>query len=980
MKYGIGQPVRRKEDARLLTGRGRFGDDLRLEGQVYAHVVYADHAHADIVSIDTSAAGAAPGVIAVLTGADAEADGLGGVQPRFMPQDFGWGSGYRTTRPILAARRVRHAGERVAAVVAETAEQAQSAAELIKIAYSDLPAISSIDAAIAPNAPLVHDDSNGNSVWTFSQGDAAAVERAIQAAPYRVKVAVRHPRVAPMPMEPRTAIGVYDTSDGRYTLYSGTQAPHILRFELASWVFKVPETQFRVVSSDVGGAFGLKTTLFAEDAIVLWAARRVGRPVKWTGTRSENLLADDQGRGSQGECEMGLDGDGRILAFRSRMHHDVGAYIAGSGTMPMVHTAKLLTTVYRIPQASSQSTLVFTNAPATTPYRGAGRPEAVFAIEKALDRAARDLGIDRVEIRRINLLRPNELPFKTISGFIYDSGEFQTVLDSCARAADWSGFAERRATSAANGLRRGIGISYYTHDTGNQNERMEIRFDPSGGVTVLGGTANTGMGHETVYAQMTADWLGVPIDSMRVLHGDTDAVSFGRGSYASRSMTVAGSALRIAADRIIEKAKVFAGRLLETDAKDIVFDAGKLKVVGTDKTIDIRDVAKASFKPGMPIDGGVGLEAIGTFAVTQSSFPNGCHICEVEVDPDTGEIRLDRYTIVDDFGRVINPLLATGQILGGVAQGYGAVMKEEMTYASGTGQLNSGSLMDYAMPRAHDFPAIAAAFHEVPCKTNPAGVKGAGEGGTVGSEAAIYSAVVDALGDAAPDLQIPLTAEKVWRAAQGLPARSTAAMPAPVSNVASTASSRLSADAPQAGIAPAAAPAAATTERVAGGLFYNGPIMAAGLLLLASIAVNIANIVARYVFGRALFWADEAMVFLVIWSVCLAGIGVAWKQAHLNMDLLIEALPRAAKSAAYAIVTLTTCALFGSMAWIAATVTMKFFETGQRSVALGLPMSVPHLALLVGFAFSAIAVLARVLIDRRFVPEKTIEDRLKSAI
>ncbi len=969
MKYGIGQPVRRKEDQRLLTGRGRYVDDMRIDGQAYAEVVYADRAHADIVSIDISAASAVPGVLAVLTGMDAVADGLGGVEPRFMPQDFGWGHGYRTSRPILVAKRVRHAGERVVLVVAQTQEQARHAADLVVVRYADLPTVIGIEAALADGAPLVHEEAKDNRVWTFKQGDAAATASALAAAPYRVEVDVRHPRVAPMPMEPRTAIGIYDAAEGRYTLHSGTQAPHILRFELANWIFKVPETSVRVVSPDVGGAFGLKTTLFAEDVMVLWAARRIGRPVKWTGTRAENLAADDQGRGSLGRVELGLDGNGRILAYRVRMFHDVGAYIAGSGTMPMVHTAKLLTSVYRIPHFESQSTLVFTNAPATTPYRGAGRPEAVFAIEKALDKAARELGIDRLEIRRLNLIRPEELPYKTVSGFIYDSGEFQTVLDKCAVAAEWSRFAARREASAAAGRLRGIGVSYYTHDTGNQNERMEIRFDTSGSVTVIGGTANTGMGHETVYAQMTADWLGVPIESVRVIQGDTDTVSFGRGSYASRSMTVAGSALKIASDRIIEKAKVFAGRLLETAPADIEFKEGKLRVVGTDKALDIRDVAKASFRPGMPIDGGIGLEATGTFAVTQSSFPNGCHICEVEIDPATGETRLDRYTIVDDFGRVINPLLAGGQVYGGIAQGFGAVLKEEMVYDPASGQLASGSFMDYAMPRAADLPLLRAAFHEVPCKTNPAGVKGAGEGGTVGAEAAIYSAVIDALaGHDTTGLQIPLTAEKVWRVANGLPARAAGR-----NTAASSAASLVQQHAAPASTATGAARAAAIA-------FHDLPRIAAGLLLLSALAINIANVVGRYGFGHSIYWADEAMVFLVVWSVCLAGIAIAWRGAHLNMDLLLEALPKWPKVALTGLISLVTVAMFTTMAWIAATVVAKFMGTGQRSVAMGLPMVVPHLALLLGFGLAAVAILARHIVEGRIVHERTVEDRLETAI
>ena len=767
MKYGLGQPVTRKEDARLVTGNGRYVDDIRLEGQAHAHIVYSDRAHALVRGIRTDKAKAAPGVLAVLTGKDVAADGLGPIKPRFMPQDlpFGWPAAYRTERPILVADRVRHVGERIAMVIAETREQARDAAELIEIDYADQPAAIGAKAALADGAPLVHPDWKSNRVWTVNFGNREATEAAFATAAHRIKAAVSHPRVAPSPMEPRAAIGTYSPQDDLYTLYTGTQAPHILRSEISSFVLNVSETAVRVVSPDVGGAFGLKTTPFAEDALVLWAAKKIGRPVKWLGSRSDCMMSDDQGRGQTGEIEVAFDAQGMILGLRCRFFHDVGAYIVGAGTMPMVHAAKLCELVYRVPAADIEGTLVFTHTPPTTPYRGAGRPEAVFAMEKCLDKAARLLGIDRIDIRQRNMITPAELPYKTHTGFIYDSGEFSELLARCAGMADWTGFQKRKADSEQRGKLRGLGIAYYTHDTGNLNDRMEIRFDPGGTVTVVSGAANTGMGHETVFAQAAADWLGVPYDTVRVIGSDTQAVAYGRGSYASRSMTVCASALRVAADKVIEKGKAVAARLLEADPSAVDFHAGTFRVGATNKTVSIVDVAKASFRNGMPIDNGIGLEAVGTFAVTQSSFPNGCHICEVEVDPATGETEILRYTVVDDFGRVLNPMLAEGQVLGGIAQGLGAVFLERMAYDEKSGQLLSGSFMDYGLPRAGLLPRIETAFHEVPCKTNPAGVKGAGEGGTVGATSALLSAVNDALqAVGVDDVQLPLTPQTLWQA------------------------------------------------------------------------------------------------------------------------------------------------------------------------------------------------------------------------
>jgi aerobic carbon-monoxide dehydrogenase large subunit len=444
--YGIGQPVTRKEDARFLVGRGRYVDDLQLENQCHLHIVYSDRAHAVLRRVDTLAARKAPGVIAILTGEDCAADGLGGIEPRFLPQDFpfGWPAAFRTCRPILVRDKVRHVGERIAAIVAQTPDQARDAAELIEIEYEDLSPVMEVEAALADGAPLVHDEAGSNRVWTLRLGDPRTAEKAFERAAHRVEVDVRHPRIAPSPMEPRAAVGVYAPEEELFTLYTATQAPHILRNELACFVLHVPESSVRVISNDVGGAFGLKTTPFAEDAVVLWAAKRVGRPVKWRGSRLDCMMSDDQGRGQIGRAEAAFDSEGRFLAVRCRFLHDVGAYIVGAGTMPMVHSAKLVESIYRVPELDVESSLVFTNAPPTTPYRGAGRPEAIFAVERCLDEAAEILGIDRLEIRRRNMLRPEELPYQNHTGFVFDTGEFVEILDRCAEEADWTGFAQRQ--------------------------------------------------------------------------------------------------------------------------------------------------------------------------------------------------------------------------------------------------------------------------------------------------------------------------------------------------------------------------------------------------------------------------------------------------------------------------------------------------------------------------------------------------------
>lgn len=767
MQHGIGQPVTRTEDPRLLTGRGTYVDDITLPNQTYAAIVYSTIPHGNIKSIDTGAAEAAPGVLAVLTGADAEADGLGGFGPAFMPEDVGIPvPGHRTSRPVLAQGKVRHLGERVALVVAETLDQAIDATELVQVDYEGLPAVTTAVEAIKDGAPQVYDEAANNTSFALRMGNGEAVAAAFESAAHTVKVPIFNNRLTANSMEPRGSNASYDRASGETTLYVSTQNPHGVREELAGHIFHEHETNLRVVAKDVGGGFGMKGSVYPEEALVVWATRKVQRPVKWTPSRSESLMSDDQGRDQTVEAELALDAEGKILALRWMALNNVGAYICGACNVPVMFSLRLCQTVYAIPEIDVGTKAVFTNVPPTTPYRGAGRPEAVYIMERLMDTAAHEMGIDPVELRRKNLIASDAMPFTTHTHYVYDSGEFDATMTQCVDASDWDGFEKRRADSEANGRWRGRGLAYYIDDTGIFNDRMEMRFDPSGGLTIVAGTFSHGQGHETTYPQMVSDWLGVDADNIRFIQGDTAAVSFGRGSYASRSMIVGGSALKYAADEIIEKGKKFAAHVMEASPADIEFSDGNFVVAGTDKQMTMTEVAQWAYHPaGLPPELGVGLEGVGGFAATSPSFPNGCHISEVEIDQDTGKVTLDRFVAVDDMGIVMNPLLAHGQIQGGVAQGVGQALMEDLLYDPDSGQLLTGSFLDYCMPRADDLPSMEIEMNEVPCTSNPIGVKGAGEGGTVGATPAVIIAILDALRDkGVTDIPLPATPERIWQA------------------------------------------------------------------------------------------------------------------------------------------------------------------------------------------------------------------------
>jgi carbon-monoxide dehydrogenase large subunit len=764
-KFGLGQPVPRVEDPRFITGRGRYVDDIDLPHQCHGVVVMSPHAHARITRVDTAKAKAADGVLAVLTGADVKADNLGGLAPP-MPEDMGGPKGFRTLLNILAADKVRAVGERVAFVVAETLLQARNAAELIEIEYEPLPAVIGAEDAVKPGAPAVWDEAPNNVAFALMMGNKDATDAAFASAKHVVSLKVNNSRITANSIEPRAALGQYHPDSDSYTLYSTSQNPHGTRSSVAGQVLKIAETKLRVISPDVGGGFGMKHGGYPEDALVVWASRRVGgRPVKWAATRSEALLGDSQGRDQIVTGELALDERGKILGLRVNALHAMGSHIFGAAMVVPLFAIRLSPGVYQIPAVHAVARAVLTNTIPIAPYRGAGRPEATYLIEQLIDRAARVLNIDPIVIRERNFIPAAAMPHKVQTGITYDSGDFKHVMDECLKLADWQGFSKRAAESKKHGMLRGRGLAYFLEEAAVFNDRMVLRFDPSGMLTILAGTHSHGQGHETVYAQMVGEWLGVPFENVRFVQGDTDAVPIGRGTYGSRSMHVGGNALKRAADNIIEKAKPMAAMMLEAASGDIEFKDGSFRIVGTDRALALTNVAKAFYRPAMlPPQFDVGLEASGSFAAEPPNYPNGCHVCEVEIDPETGSVTLARYAAVDDVGKIMNKLLCEGQIHGGVAQGAGQALMEAIVFDN-AGQLVTGSFQDYAMPRAEDFPELVSELTEVPATTNPLGVKGAGEAGATGAPPAIISAILDALKPLGIEhIDMPATASRVWAA------------------------------------------------------------------------------------------------------------------------------------------------------------------------------------------------------------------------
>jgi carbon-monoxide dehydrogenase large subunit len=767
-QYGIGQPVRRVEDRRFLTGHGRYVDDLRLPRQAAAYMLRSPHAHARVRRIDTAAAAAAPGVLAVLTGEDLARNGLGTIPCLSAVQNRDGSPAAAPPRPAIVRDRVRHVGDTVAMVVAESTAAARDAAELVEILYEPLPAAVETAHALDPGQPVVWDMAPGNLAFDWELGDGAAVARAMAGAVHRISLELVNNRVVVNSMEPRGAIGAYDAGEDAYTLWSSTQGSHFLRNLLAESIFRVPENRVRVVTPDVGGGFGMKLFLYPEHILVLWAAKKLGRPVKWMPERADAFITDTQGRDNITRLELALDGELRFLALSVATIANMGAYLSNfAPEIPTASGGPMLSGVYRIPAIHVAVKGVFTHTVPVDAYRGAGRPEAAYALERLIDFAARRLGVAADDLRRRNFIGPETMPYATPLGLTYDSGAFGRNMADALASAHLAGFAARRAEAQARGRRRGLGYAVYIEQSGfPPDEFAELRFDPSGSLTILMGTQSSGQGHHTAYAQLAAERLGLDLDKIRVLQGDTDAIGFGRGTGGSRSLPVGGAALAHAADKLVAKGRQIAAHLFEAAPADVEFADGVYRVAGTDRRLGIEAVARAAFNPAQQPPGiEPGFAESGHFTPVSPTFPNGCHVCEVEIEPDTGLVQIQGYLVVDDFGTVINPLLLRGQVQGGVAQGIGQAMLEHCVYDTATGQLVTGSLTDYCLPRADDLPPIGFATNVVPCRTNPLGVKGAGEAGAIGAPPALVNAVVDALSPLGIEhLDMPLTPERLWQA------------------------------------------------------------------------------------------------------------------------------------------------------------------------------------------------------------------------
>jgi carbon-monoxide dehydrogenase large subunit len=768
MKFGVGQPVPRKEDPTLLRGEGRYTDDINLAGQAYAVMVRSRIAHGLLRGIEMTAARAMPGVLAFLTHADLEAAGQGPMKCGMnIPQRDG--SPMKTPpRPSLAKGKVRYVGEAVACVVAETAVQAKDAAEAVELDIEELPAVTTPAEALKAGAPQVHDGVPGNLALDFHYGDAEAVKKAFAEAAHVTRLEIVSNRIVVNAMEPRSAIGSYDPKTERWTLHVGCQGVIGLRGGLAKDVLQVPNDKVRVLTGNVGGSFGMKSQVYPEYGPLLAAARTLGRPVKWTDERSESFLSDHAGRDHQRIAELALDKDGRFLAVRLSGTGNAGAYIYPP--MPATTNAvKNVIDVYKTPAMEVNSKVVFTNTTPVGAYRGAGRPEGNYYMERLIDTAAREMGLDRVELRRLNHIAPGQMPYKAPSGMNYDSGEFTTILDKALMAADWQGFDKRRQESVARNKLRGRGIGSYLEVTGPPaKEYGGIRFEADGTITMLSGTLDYGQGHATPFAQVLSSQLGIPFERFRLLQGDSDQLKVGGGTGGSKSALVASQAFLEAGDKLIEQGKQIAAHVLEAAAVDIEFARGRFAIAGTDRGISIVELAdKLRSGLSLPADVPQSLDVSHISDNPPFSFPNGCHVAEVEIDCDTGQVEVVRYFMVNDFGTVINPMLVAGQAHGGVIQGIGQALMERTVYDQ-QGQPVAGSYMDYAMPRASDAPDFSIENHSVPCKTNRLGIKGCGEAGCAGALPSVMNAVVDALSElGVTHIDMPVTPEKVWRVLNG---------------------------------------------------------------------------------------------------------------------------------------------------------------------------------------------------------------------
>ena len=781
---GIGASVRRKEDQRFLTGKGKYVDDIQLPGQTYAAFVRSPHAHAKIKSVDTSAASATPGVVMVLTGAEVAADGLGGIP-------CGWGITSKDgnpmaepTWPVLAADTARYVGDMVAMVIAESPAQARDGTQAVKVDYDVLTPAASTASARDAGQPLVHEGVENNVCFDFEFGDKAATDAAFDAAHHVTKLDLVNQRLVPHAMEPRAALASFESTTDELTLYCTSQVPHVVRLLLGAFVLQHPEHKFRVISPDVGGAFGSKLYPYPEYAALCWASKKLGYPIKWTSDRSEAFLSDAHGRDHVTTVELALDADAKFTGMRVNTTANLGAYLSAFG--PLIPTFLYFTLFagqYTTPVIYTNIVAVFTNTTPVDALRGAGRPEATYLLERVVEQAAREMNIGASELRRRNMIAPDAFPYQTPVALLYDSGNYEAALDKALEMSAHSGFAARKSESEQRGKLRGIGISTPIEATGaapsaiagqlgaraGLYESAEVRFNPTGSVTVLSGSHSHGQGHETTFAQLVSDQLGVPIENVDVIEGDTGrTTAMGMGTFGSRSLAVGGNAIAKAADKVIAKGKKIAAHIMEAAETDIEFDAGTFSVAGTDKSMTIAEVAFAAYVPhNYPLEElEPGLGEIAYFDPANFNFPFGAYVCEVEVDPETGTVEIAQFTAVDDVGNIINPMIVEGQVHGGLAHGIGQALLEG-AIIDDDGQLLNGSLMDYALPRADDLPSFTTGTTVTPCPMNPLGVKGVGEIGTIGSPPAVINAILDALGPlGVKDISMPATPHTVWQAIQ----------------------------------------------------------------------------------------------------------------------------------------------------------------------------------------------------------------------
>jgi carbon-monoxide dehydrogenase large subunit len=776
----IGQSVKRKEDARFLTGTGQYTDDVTLPNQTYGYFLRSPHAHARIRSIDASKAKNAPGVIAVYTAADLE--GVNGLPCGWLITSVDGTPMKEPPHPVLAKGKVRYVGDQVALVVAETQNQAKDAAELIEVDYEILPAVVDIVDALKSGAPQIHDEAVGNKCYTWSIGDKAAVDAAFAKAAHVTKLDLVNNRLVPNAIEPRAAVASYNRADDSYILYVANQNPHVERLLMTAFVLGLPEHKVRVIAPDVGGGFGSKIYLYAEETAMVWASKRVGRPIKWAAERSESFLSDAHGRDHVTHAELALDKDGKFLALRVNTTANLGAYLSTfASCIPTILYATLLAGQYTTPVVYCEVTAGFTNTAPVDAYRGAGRPEATYVIERIVYQAGAEMNIAQDEIRRRNFIR--SFPYQTPVALLYDIGGYDACLDEAMKIADVNGFAARKAEAAKRGKLRGLGYASYIEACGiapsnvagslgaraGLYEAGEVRVHPTGSVTVFTGSHSHGQGHETTFAQVVATRLGIPIENVDVVHGDTGRVLFGMGTYGSRSLAVGGTAIVKAVDKVIAKGKKIAAHLLEAAESDIEFKDGKFTVAGTDRSKAFGEISLAAYVPhNYPLESlEPGLNETAFYDPANFTFPAGTHICEVEIDPDTGVVSIVNFSACDDFGNIINPMIVEGQVHGGLCQGIGQAMLESCVYDKESGQLLTGSLMDYALPRADDVPSFKVATSVTPCTHNPLGVKGCGEAGAIGAPAALMNAVMDALSSVGVKrLDMPASPHRVWQAIQ----------------------------------------------------------------------------------------------------------------------------------------------------------------------------------------------------------------------